>query len=607
MLLFILFLGVPEFDGESGNEVLIEELQELSRKPIEINSAGELDFLKLYWVSPTLAHSIIKTREQMGGFKTIDDVLKVPGMSDELFNTIQPYITLEVPNKSATQFAGLMMPCASFEFRARGQQGLPIEQSSNLGSPLKLYERVKIGMPKIKGVMIVEKDEYEPSYTDFMSGGIAIRVNDRFPNLLLGDYKIEAGEGLIFGYAPVITFKTQGVIKNRERGVQLYTNTGENNFLRGVCGEIGINRYIRNYIFFSDAKLDSKVEYSTVSANYIYDADHSTESSVANKDRIRERLVGARLEYKREVKIGVTGYNTTHYLESNERGAPLGRYSILGTDLALHFKKIECFGEIARYDENYAWVLGGEYKTKEIKLGVLSRYYPSEFFSFHSSPWSDGARLAEKGNYIYIGYKGLKNTKLIAYFDYFTRLQDLITRSTEYSCELEHLFTKYLTFTGRYYYEDAEETKCQKIRVQVDASINNINLRVRGEKIYEAPESHFPLGRDFRFATTGELIYGDIGVKIFRALQVSARLILFASELQEFRMYEYEQDLPGVMRNQIISGIGRRFYLLIQDKINAFCMLSGKYEITANEVQGSSNPAKDEIIQQYSIQIDVEL
>jgi competence protein ComEA len=61
---------------------------------ININSATAEDFKSLPGIGDVLSNRIIKFRNTMGGFKSVDDVKKTYGLSDSVFQIIRPYLSL---------------------------------------------------------------------------------------------------------------------------------------------------------------------------------------------------------------------------------------------------------------------------------------------------------------------------------------------------------------------------------------------------------------------------------------------------------------------------------------------------------------------------------
>ncbi|QEC67496.1 hypothetical protein FRZ67_09370 [Panacibacter ginsenosidivorans] len=67
-------------------------------KKIDINTASEEDFKALPGIGDILSKRIIKFRNSIHGFKSINDVSKTYGLSDSAFQLILPYLTLSGDN-----------------------------------------------------------------------------------------------------------------------------------------------------------------------------------------------------------------------------------------------------------------------------------------------------------------------------------------------------------------------------------------------------------------------------------------------------------------------------------------------------------------------------
>lgn len=581
MFVFFLFLNLlvtQEFESQSTSENVAEELQILKDNPISINTAKSKDLIFIYWITPELAKSIIKTRNKSGGFKKIDELKKVEGMTDEIFDLIKPYIKLEdtvIPSKF------------SLNLRQRIQGELP-EETDTLGSPIKAYERLKIDYRNISSSVLLEKDYYEKSFYDLATGGIMIK-NIGFIEFLIGDYNLDFAEGLLFGIPPLATFKSQGMIKGKSRGIKLNTSSGENTFMRGTALELKLNKTFKNYIFFANTTMDARVEDNEVKIYYDYEGDHSTTSGIEKNDRIKEELWGTRVEYSGFVKTGATFYKNSYYL--NPEGNKIGIHNLLGMDLSGSYSGIEWFTELGRCDSIWALVAGAEYRKSKLKIGTLYRYYPPLFYVLHSSPWSDRttttSSLSEKGNYFYTGYQLSEKTLFTYYLDYFTWLPRTSTddkkNGTEFLCEIQQKLTEKISVTGKYDYKELYESVNQKIRIQTDISTKILNLRLRFETVVEDTNS-------------GNLGYVNIEFKGFRKLIFAGRIILFETKPL---LYEYESDLPGMMTNLCLSSEGTRWYLFLKYKLSSNAAISAKYSTTSK--------TRLEATQKYGVQIDVRM
>jgi competence protein ComEA len=61
---------------------------------VNINSATELDFENLPGIGPVIAQKIVDFRDQHGPFRSIQDLMKVTGIGQKKFDSLQAYVTV---------------------------------------------------------------------------------------------------------------------------------------------------------------------------------------------------------------------------------------------------------------------------------------------------------------------------------------------------------------------------------------------------------------------------------------------------------------------------------------------------------------------------------
>ncbi|MBS1593339.1 MAG: helix-hairpin-helix domain-containing protein [Bacteroidetes bacterium] len=66
--------------------------------PIEINTADSAAWESLWGIGPVLSVRIIRYRESLGGFYSVDQVGEVRGISDSVFAAIRPRLTVSAPH-----------------------------------------------------------------------------------------------------------------------------------------------------------------------------------------------------------------------------------------------------------------------------------------------------------------------------------------------------------------------------------------------------------------------------------------------------------------------------------------------------------------------------
>jgi competence protein ComEA len=76
---------------EAGKESFLNK-PNYALKKIDINTASQSDWEAFPGIGPVLSARIIKFRDKIGGFKTIEQVSKTYGLSDSVFQKILPYL-----------------------------------------------------------------------------------------------------------------------------------------------------------------------------------------------------------------------------------------------------------------------------------------------------------------------------------------------------------------------------------------------------------------------------------------------------------------------------------------------------------------------------------
>jgi competence protein ComEA len=70
---------------------------------IDVNTATHAELVALPGIGPAKAQAIVDYRSQHGPFKSVDEVRKVKGIGDKLFQQIKPELTIGSASKSVAQ------------------------------------------------------------------------------------------------------------------------------------------------------------------------------------------------------------------------------------------------------------------------------------------------------------------------------------------------------------------------------------------------------------------------------------------------------------------------------------------------------------------------
>lgn len=125
---------------------------------LNVNTSSEADFSILPGIGDVTAHRIVKFREEIGGFKAVAELKRVKGISDGLFQQLEPNLTLFeksdlkvlIDINSAGEAALKKLPGMSakeansiIEYRKRNEGFDKVEEMSLAGIEKKQYEEIK--------------------------------------------------------------------------------------------------------------------------------------------------------------------------------------------------------------------------------------------------------------------------------------------------------------------------------------------------------------------------------------------------------------------------------------------------------------------------------
>lgn len=95
-ILIVIFamINILNYTRQGMNKKVYALIIEEEMKQISINLASVEELEVLPGIGPGLAQRIIEYREKNGAFRKIEDLKKVKGVGEKLFEKIKPYIKL---------------------------------------------------------------------------------------------------------------------------------------------------------------------------------------------------------------------------------------------------------------------------------------------------------------------------------------------------------------------------------------------------------------------------------------------------------------------------------------------------------------------------------
>jgi len=134
-------------------------------------------------------------------------------------------------------------------------------------------------------------------------------------------------------------------------------------------------------------------------------------------------------------------------------------------------------------------------------------------------------------------------------------------------------------------------------------------LRSRVEFI-KVDRNRFNSGND-KEDENGFLVYQDIRLRPNEKFQIQARLTFFESDTFDSRLFQFENDLPGVLTNRALFGRGNRWYLLTKyqpvKKFAAYLKYSETYRDDVDVIGTGADQIDSNLDRRVSVQLELKL
>lgn len=600
----------------SGQADVLDQLEYLKAHPIDLNTATVKDLEQIPWLTPPQAQAIVDYRRRKGVFTSVEELLLVEGIDPELWARITPLVR-------AKQKVRTHLLSGRWRVRVLGPNPHTIIRDR---LSQKVYTRVDFSVKgKIGASLIWEKDAYEEQLDDLAVGSLSLESVGFMDRLIIGNYGLEFGQGLVLWSRWGLSKSSEVIspLKKRGRGAIPYTSVDE------VCPFQGISAVasfgvVKCGFFWSRTRLDANLNPDGTVSSLYHSGLHRTDAELLKKDALGERLYGGHCSlYRGGSGVGVTFYRAHFGRRFNNldyernyftfRGSSLSVYSLSGD---FYLFNLNLFGEVARSaGSGQGLVMGVISNFGKLELATLIRSYDPDFYSLHGYGFADrnGRCQNEVGALVGFVYRPFRGTRLKLYFDQFRHPwrgynRIMPTNGEDAFAQLEHRPIKGLKITlrGRAQKEEVpgEGNKVtprrqSNLRTQLDwRPYPDLDISGRLEKMWVEYES-LPKEEE------GELLFVGFRIKPTKALSLWGRLIFFDTPSYDSRVYEYENDLPGVMSNVALFGRGRRWFLLVGYKVTDRLQVWTKYSCTSYMDYPSQEGWAESKNRRLSLQVDL--
>ncbi len=614
-----------------------ETLLELSTTPIDLNSATVSDLQQIPGIDPMLASRIVSYRRDHG-FNSIDDLLLVDGVDRALFLQTRGFIVVRTisMNRGATKEMSLHYTGRTIS-RLQEQRGF--FEGTYLGNPYKIYNRINAHYSmnseySIEAGGLTEKDPGEKNIVDFFSGFLSFSNGEKSLRLILGDYVVEGGQGLAL-------WRSSGATKGSEviasatknpRGLQPYTSSDENGFLRGGAiqarwGRLDVTAFISRKSI--NANLNDQGCISSFDASGL----SRTQTEIQSKASSGERMLGIDADARLldGFRMGVRAYTTTfdNPVALSGINGFHGKYaSIESIDFSFASASIGSFAELAVDHAKSTSAIGGIVlePVPILDAALVLHSYPQRFVSLHGFGFgeSGGQLKNEKGAYASIRLSVFTWLTVSTYFDQFaatgaSTTSLLPTNGNEFLSVIQLQMSDESAFRFQLKQKNQADEESLVDAFNRSNSVIGRRTQVNYRVSFEwSPSSLIRWKSRFEYvrvgyslagtAAKGMLLFEDIRLKPKTRLSIDGRVVVFDTDSYDSRIYEYESELHGTFVNPALFGKGIRMYLLTRYEAGEF-ELSVKYSATLkpglNTLGSGPNEIQGDTDDQLSVQIDV--
>ena len=612
-------------ESAPGYAAVLERLDELRRRPLDLNTCSVDDLLELPFVSPAEAAAIAAYRIDIGQFEATSNLANVVGLQAATAKRLNPFVTVHPPSNGRNRPRFRLDLLQRFSRRVELADGFLRDSSGYLGGPSVLQTRASMSFGKFSARTTLDKDAGEPMRWskqihalgyDFMAGHVEAEDLGWIRRLVIGDFTPRFGHGvLVRSSATLRSAAPSG--RGGAASLRPYASATESGHFRGIGIEIAPDDHIALTAFASrrriDAAVDTTAEDPATAVSRRSNGLHRTTAERRGRGTLQETSLGGALSGT----LGPISLSAA-FLTSEDAPvagvpapAPLQRRRVH----AFSFSAGGTFGPLyaaAEYVPAAGFSAALELRSgRHSRLGAaLRRSFGAAYLPTSSMAMGSRGMTNEQTDIAVHGRHRLsKRTRLDYVFEHAAsgapdgRRPFGAVRSAA-DVVVSHGILPWLTLTVRGTERRAEEpAQCAGIRCLAPATrrtlraqldyihSRHLECRLRGE--YVRNQTHSSAAKSTTEAQ-GFLIYEELRIRPTDDIRISARLAMYAADPQA-RIYTYESDLMYAFASPSFSGCGRRSYLLVKWTPTRALAVEAKWSRTDQADVRSMGSGRDKI------------
>lgn len=385
--------------------ILIEKLAELSERPVLINSGDENEIARLFFLTEFQVRVLADHTRRNGNVASVYELALLPAFDRSLVTLMEPYVNLSPAGEKRHFHAAMTTVTITAATRPADHD----EDDAGVRSLL----RFRHEGPSLSYGLTAENDPGEP-FTfrgalgpDFVSGHVIYDRERLLRRIIVGDYLVRFGEGLVFNagnwqgsWLSAPSFMTGRM------ALAPYTSTEENRFLRGAACMLG--SITSGAVFFASVNMkDARIILDNDSvpvavSNLVNGGVHVSRSSLEARNSLTESVAGMHIVIGGDkVRGGLTSSATWFSLPfrpdiskpwniSSFAGRRLVNLSAdlkAGTGPLLFFAEAAC-----SFPGSWAAIGGVRAKPSgRVTFNIMARHFSNDYYAFYSGAFRAGS------------------------------------------------------------------------------------------------------------------------------------------------------------------------------------------------------------------------
>ncbi|MEO8210849.1 MAG: helix-hairpin-helix domain-containing protein [bacterium] len=646
---------LEDLKSDEEDSKILDFLQNLKRNPYDLNKVTLSQLESIPFLNRVIAKKIIDYRNEIKVYRSKRALLKIEGISYDLYEKIKIYLVVRqsvkdimIDETGRKISVHRLKTKQNIKARARFRVLQDLQPRDGfltgkyLGSRPKIYNQFNSKYDKfnykIEANLTLEKDAGEMNLTDFVSGFLELKDYDFIKNIVAGDYTLNFAQGLAMWSSQYFSKGINAVnpLKKRGKGIDGYSSVNEIQFFRGSAARLNFKNF--NFdLFYSNNPYDAAIDTSLNEVtSFYYDGYHRTSSETKRQNSAIEKLFGGRITFENgSMRLGTTYWRSTFSKSIiPDSVKQLFNFSgtsanMIGVDYDFIYKNMNFYGEFARSQSNSIANINALQITFFKFADILFSYrnYPVDFAPLHSSGFGErnGETNNEIGFYSGITFRPVKGLIVNSYFDQFklpyrTFFNPVPTSGTDFLTNMEWRAGKGFAVNLKYKNENKEivRTIGDEFKRDVKRIDSRNQLNIRAGFIYRLTE-RFRLRSRFEYVKInysnfggnngGYLFFSDLRIIPVIGLVFDTRFIFFDTDDYDSRIYEFESDILGVMSNIALYGKGRRWYLLLKYKFYSHIEIAAKYAETyidgVKSIGSGNDKIKGDVNNRLSLGVEV--